>query len=124
MVVVSSTFWLAVFFPCDLGCCRLLWNCFGHDRAKKDSWSCFSPVKALIAGLLHARSGLSLDYIGVVNEGLMCCIKLVCLGTTQKELEGWISSPQPLNSIGREVKACGTLVEKGRIPCVGCVWVS
>ena len=97
------TCWLS--FLCDLGCCRLLWNRFGHDRAKNNLGSCFSPVKALIAGLLHACSGLSLDCIGVVNEGLMCLINLVCLGTTQIELEGWISSPQPLNSTGREVKA-------------------
>ena len=39
------------------------------------------------------------------NEGLVCLINLVCLGTTQIELEGWISSPQPLNSTGREFRA-------------------
>ena len=39
------------------------------------------------------------------GEGLVCLINLVCLGATQIELEGWISSPQPLNSTGREFRA-------------------
>ena len=85
------TCWLS--HLCNLGCYRLMWNHFGHDRAKNDSWSCFSPVKALIVGLLHVRSGLSSDCIEVVNEGLMCLINLVCLGTTQIELEDWLCSP-------------------------------
>ena len=56
----SSTFCLDVVFPCDFGYYRLLWNHFGYDRPKNDSGSCFSPVKALIAGLLHAHSGFLL----------------------------------------------------------------
>ena len=76
-VVVSSTFWLAVVFPCDLGCFRLLWDIFGHDRAKNDPWSCISLVKALIAGCCMNIVVLSSDCIGVVNEGLMCLIKIV-----------------------------------------------
>ena len=43
----------------------------------------------------------------MVNEGLMCLINLMSLRTTQIELEGWLSSPQPLNSTGREVRAEG-----------------
>ena len=39
------------------------------------------------------------------DEGLVCLINLVRLGTTQIELEGWFSSPQPLNSTGIEVRA-------------------
>ena len=96
------TCWLSCL--CDLDYCRLPWNRFGHDRAKNDSGSCFSPVKALIAGLLHAHNGLSSDCIRLVNEGLIFLINLVCLGTTQTELVGWLSSPQPLNSTGREVR--------------------
>ena len=68
---------LGCVFPLCFGYFRLLWNHFGHDTAKNDSGSCFSPVKSLIVGLLHARSGLSLDCIGAVNEGLMCLINLV-----------------------------------------------
>ena len=49
------------------------------------------------------------------DEGLICLKNLVGLGTTQIELEGWISSPQPLNSTGREVRARGTVAEKGLI---------
>ena len=45
------------------------------------------------------------------------------LETTQTELEGWLSSPQPLNSTGSEgLRDC--VAEKGLIPCVGSVWVS
>ena len=46
--------------PLCFGCCRLLWDRFGHDRAKNNSGSCFSPVKDLIAGLLHTHSGFVL----------------------------------------------------------------
>ena len=59
------------------GCGRLLWDCFGHDRAKNDPGSCISPVKSLITGCCMQAVVLSLDYIGVVNQGLMCLIKLV-----------------------------------------------
>ena len=76
-VVVSSTFWLALVFPCDLGCCRLLWDRFGHDSAKNDPGSCISPVKALIAGCCMHAVVLSSDCIGVVNEGLLCLINLM-----------------------------------------------
>ena len=44
-------------------------------------------MQSLVFGLCWSR-----------DEGLVCLIKLVCLGTTQTELEDWISSPQPLNS--------------------------
>ena len=47
--------------PLCFGCCRLLWDRFGHDRAKNDQGSCFSPVKYLIARLLHTRSGFVLE---------------------------------------------------------------
>ena len=43
--------------------------------------------------------------LGVGMGGLVCLINLVCLETTHTEIEGWLSSPQPLNSIGREVRA-------------------
>ena len=64
-----------------------------------------------------------MDCIGVVNEGLMCLINLVCLGTTQTELEGWLSSPKPLNS-ARSQGLRGCVVEKGLISlCWVCVGV-
>ena len=63
------------------------------------------PVQAMncFFGYMHAVVGLwtVLEW----DEGLVCLINLVCLGITQIELEGWLSSPQPLDSIGREVKA-------------------
>ena len=54
------------------------------------------------------------DYVG----GLVCLGNLVCLETTQTELEGWLYSPQPLNSTRRNAWP------EGLIPCVGCVCVS
>ena len=75
-------------FPCDLGCCRLSWDRFGHDRAKNDPRSCISPVKALIAGCCMHALFLSSDCIGVVNEGLIRLIKLVCLGNHTDKARG------------------------------------
>ena len=47
--------------------------------------------------------------------------KLV-FGATQTDLDYWISSPQPLKSIGKESQGMrGYEVEKGLIPGVGCV---
>ena len=43
-------------------------------------------------------NGWSSDCVGSRDGGLVCLINLVCLETTQIELEGWLSSPQPLNS--------------------------
>ena len=65
-----------------------------------------SPVKAM-NGLvfLHVCSGWSSNCAGVGMKVGVCLINLVCLGATQIELDGWISSLQPLNSTGREVKA-------------------
>ena len=43
-------------------------------------------------------------------------------GATQTDLDGWLSSPQPLKSIGKgsqSLRDCE--VEKGSIPGVGCV---
>ena len=57
------------------------------------------------------------------SEGLVCLINLVCLGATPTELEGWLSSPQPLNSTQSQGLR-DYVVEKGLIPCVGCVLVS
>ena len=39
------------------------------------------------------------------DEGLDFLINLGCLEATKIDLEGWISSPQPLKNIGREVRA-------------------
>ena len=55
--------------------------------------------------LLRVYSGWSSDCVGVGMKVGVCLINLVCLGTTQTELEGWLSSPQPLNSTGMEVRA-------------------
>ena len=54
LVVVSHNRWLVplVFW--------LLWDHFGHDRAKNGPGSFFSPVKYLIAGLLYTHSGFVL----------------------------------------------------------------
>ena len=57
----------------------MLWDHFGHDRAKNDPRSCISPVKALIVGCCMHTVVLSSNCIGVVNEGLMWLINLVGL---------------------------------------------
>ena len=47
--------------------------------------------------------------------------KLV-FGATQTELDCWISSPQPLKSIGKRIQGLRDYeVEKGLIPGVECV---
>ena len=91
-------------------CCKLLGIHFGHDRAKNDSGVVFlaQDVNRLY-DRLHVCNGWSSDCVGSRDGGLVCLINLVCLETTQTELEGWLSSPQPLNSTGREVKARGTV---------------
>ena len=48
-------------------------------------------------------------------------IKLV-FGATQTELDSWLSSPQPLKSIGKGSQGLRDYeAEKGRIPGVGCM---
>ena len=91
-------------FLCDLDYRRLLCNCFGHNRDKNDS-GFVSPVKAKIDGFAACMQWLVFGLYWSGDEGLICLTNLVCLGTTQIELEDWLSSPQPLNIIGREVNA-------------------
>ena len=55
--------------------------------------------------LLRVYSGWSSDCVGVGMKVGVCLINLVCLGATQTGLEGCLSSPQPLNSTRREVRA-------------------
>ena len=53
------------------------------------------------------------------------CLRKLGLGATQIELYGWISSPQPRKSNGKEIQGLRDCeAEKGLIPGVGCVWVS
>ena len=50
------------------------------------------------------------------------CLRKMVFATTQIELYYWISSPQPLKSIGKGsqgLRDCET--EKGLIPSIGCV---
>ena len=54
-------------------------------------------------------------------RGWVCLVKLV-FGATQPELDYWISSPQPLKSIGKGSQGLRDCeAEKGLIPSVGCV---
>ena len=54
-------------------------------------------------------------------RGWVCLRKLV-FGATQTELDYWLSSPQPLKSIGKGSQGLRDCeVEKGLIPSVGCV---
>ena len=54
-------------------------------------------------------------------RGWVCLRKLV-FGATQKELDYWLSAPQPLKSIGKGSQGLRDCeVEKGLIPGVGCV---
>ena len=85
--------------------CGFLLGRFGHDRAKNDSGIGFPHPSCESLVLLRVYSGWSSDCVGVGMKVGVCLINLVCLGTTQTELEGWLSSPQPLNSTGREVRS-------------------
>ena len=50
------------------------------------------------------------------------CLRKMVFGATQKELDDWISSPQPLKIIGKGSQGLVDCeVEKGLIPSVGCV---
>ena len=62
------------------------------------------PVKVVIAGFVVCMQWLVFRLYWGGDEGLICLKNLVGLGTTQTDLEGWLSSPQPLNSNGREVR--------------------
>ena len=54
-------------------------------------------------------------------KGYVCLRKLV-FGATQTELGYWVSSPQPLKSIGKGSQGLRDCeAEKGLIPGVGCV---
>ena len=56
-------------------------------------------------------------------KGYVCLINLG-LGATQRELDGWLSSPQPRKSTGKGSQGLRDCeAEKGLIPGVGCVWV-
>ena len=53
------------------------------------------------------------------------CLRNLGLGVTQRELDGWIPSPQPWKSTGKGSQGLRDCeAEKGLIPGVGCVWVS
>ena len=70
-----------------LGCCRLLWSHFGHDRANNDSGIDFPcPSCESLVCCVYVVDGIQtmLEW----DEGLVCLINLVCFGTTQIELEG------------------------------------
>ena len=54
-------------------------------------------------------------------RGWVCLRKLV-FGATQTELDCWLSSPQPLKSIGKGSQGLRDCeAEKGLIPIDGCV---
>ena len=86
-----------------VGYCGFPLSHFGHDRAKNDSGIEFpSQSCELLVCCVYAVVGLGLCWSG--NEGMGCLINLVCLGATQAELEGCLSSPQRLNRTGREFR--------------------
>ena len=97
--------------------------CFGHDRAKNNS-QIVSPIKVVIAGFVACMQWLVFGLCGVgLKAGY--ALEIWCLGDTQTELDGWISSPQPLDSTRKGSQGLRDCVaEKGLIPGVGCVWVS
>ena len=71
---------------------------------------------------MHAVVGLRTVWSGI--EGWVC-LRNLGLGATQTELDGWLSSPQPWNSIGKGIQGLSDcVVEKRLIPDVGCAWVS
>ena len=83
----------------------MLLSCFGHDKAKNNFEIILLSLSCELLDFAVCMQWLVFGLYWSGNEGLVCLKNLVCLGTTQRELEGWIYSPQPLNSIGREVRA-------------------
>ena len=84
----------------------------------------FFPVPAVNSLFYcgYAVVGLRTVWSGI--EGWVCLRNLV-LRATQIELDGWLSSPQPLDSAGKGSQGLRDCVaEKGLILGVGCVWVS
>ena len=90
--------------PLHFGCCGL-YEVILAMIGPRTTQELISHVQAVNCLLLRVCSGWSSDYVGSRDGGLVFLINLVCLETTQTELEGWISSPQPLNSTGRECMA-------------------
>ena len=67
--------------------------------------------------LQYAVVGLQMDRVGLEARYAW---ETSCLGATQIELDYWISSPQPLKSIGKGSQGLRDCeVEKGMIPGVG-----
>ena len=98
-----QNWWLLLFSPCCslvvvscafLSYCRLLLDFFGHDRDKNDSGIDFTLSQPWIAWFccMHAMVFLRTMWSGI--EGWVC-LRNLGLGATQRELDGWISSPQP-----------------------------
>ena len=102
-----------------LGCCwvvlAMLWprttlNHFAWPELRSPLLGCH-PVffcfltKLWIVHFVVCRPWLVFRLYWSGYEGLVFLKNLVCLKTTQTELEGCLSSPQPLNSTGREVRA-------------------
>ena len=113
---------VAIVLPLVLGCCMckhilgLLLSCFGHARAKNNSesscltWAMFtiSFGSSPCCLYFHHRAVNCLFQCGYVVVGLQTvgleagyAWETWCLGATQKKLDSWISSPQPLNSTGK-----------------------
>ena len=97
----------------DLSCVHLvIWGC--HPIAFISSQSCglFVLLRYAVVGLRIIESRI---------RGWVCLRKLV-FGATQTELDCWLSSPQPLKSIGKGSQGLRDYeVEKGLIPGVGYV---
>ena len=79
----------------------------------------FSQSCELFVLLWYAVVGLRIVESRI--RGWLCLRKLV-FGATQTELDCWLSSPQPLKSIGKGSQGLRDReAEKGLMPGVGCV---
>ena len=97
--------WYSLHFGPAVGCFGVILATIGPRTTQE----LFSLSKLWIACVTVCMQWLVFGLCWSRDEGLVCLINLVCLETTQTELEGWLSSPQPINSTGREVRAWGTV---------------
>ena len=97
----------------DLSCVHpFIWVVTLLSLPSSQSYELFVLLRYAVGGLRTVQSSI---------RGWVCLRKLV-FGATQIELEYWLSSPQPLNSIGKGSQGLRDCeAEKGLIPSVGCV---
>ena len=90
----------------------VIWGCHLVVFISSQSHGLFVLLRYAVVGLRTVESGIR----------RWVCLRKLVFGATQTELDCWLSSPQPLKSIGKGIQGLRDYeAEKGLIPGVGCV---